>query len=413
MNPDRSLPSPGFPRLWRTAGLRRNVGFILACLLLAVRPTPATAARANASGGRSSPTAIGRPAMPVLNSPMIGRFSNSDVAERNALTQLDRLASLPGQGYDIVPPEHANPSPGGPLPGYQIVRLGRGHLNRLCLAATIAGTKGLMMLDTGANTSSLSDATYRSLLLDSAYKLPAGLPRSVNLNGTSVPLAEAPNFFVGKSNLGAVPVSVIPRRYLFDSSPRDGAGRSYDGLIGENILRHYNAIVDCGRLVLYLNLDPARKANLSSSFVRNGWTRVPMSDAGNDFTVPCVLRGHRFRLIVDTGSPFTNLDRNLLSAAQIESRDLDVSGGLIATDSRKAGLVDLDQMQIGDYTVTNVHMTATTQSLADFDRSPASRILEPIVGLLGGDTLAGNNAVVDIGNKALYLKHSGGKVASR
>ena len=346
--------------------------------------------------------------MPQLNSPGLGRLSSSDVAERNALAQLERLSDIPGRGYEIVPPDHQDQAPGGPLPGYQIVRLGRGHNNRLCLAGTVSGIKGLMMLDTGANTSVLSDVTYHALLSNASYNLPAGLPRAVNLNGTSTPLAEAPNFYVGKSNLGAVPVCLVPRRYLFDPSPLDAKGRLYDGLMGENILRRYSAVVDCGRLMLYLNLNPAKKVNLSSSFVHHGWTRVSMSETGHDFTVPCVLSGHKFRLIVDTGAPFTNLDRNLLAAAQIDSRDLGVRSGLMGTEARQAGLVNLDQLQIGDYTATGVHMTTTSQSLAMFDRSHDSQGGGPIVGLLGGDTLASNGAVVDIGNKALFLRHAGG-----
>ncbi len=302
--------------------------------------------------------------------------------------------------------------PAGPLPGYQLVRLGRGHNNRLCLASTVNDIKGLMMVDTGANNTALSDGTYHSLLFNAAHKLPSGLPRAYQLNGTNIPLAEAPDFRVGRSNLGAVPVALVPRHYLFDTTSLEGKGRFYDGLLGENILRHYGAIIDCGRLMLYLDIDPARKLNLSSSFMRHGWTRISMIDTGSHFAVPCVLNGHKFRLIVDTGAPFTNLDRHLLAAAQIGSHDLSVrGGGLIGTEAQQVGLVDLDHLQIGDYTATGVHMTTTSQSLAAFGGRHDNLAGGPIVGLLGGDVLANNGAVIDIGNKALYLKHIEGKVS--
>ena len=342
---------------------------------------------------------------PGFGSPSAGNPFNSQIANRNTEAQLDRLA-LPSEGnYDIVPPVHPDPT-GGPLPGYQVIPLGRGHYNRLCLAGTVAGTKGLMMLDTGASTTALSEATYRSLSLEAAYKLPAGLPRAVELNGTRISLAEAPNFYVGKSNLGAVPVPLIPGRYLFDANPQGGEGRRYDGLLGENILRHYNALIDCGRLVLYLDIDPAKKLNLSSAFVRQGWTRIPMTNTGSHYTVPCVLNGHPYRLVVDTGSPFTNLDRNVLTAAGITSHDLPARGGLIGTEASQAGLVDLDHLQIGGYTVTGAHMTTTPQSLAAFGGSRGHSSDAPIVGLLGGDTLANNRAVIDLGSQALFLKHT-------
>ncbi len=397
MNPGFSLLSPPAPRPRRRCR-RWDAACILACLLATAHPVPAVAAPRAVSGAARSPSqVIGLPSAPRLGLSTSGHLSNADVAALDSLARLDRLNTSATQNYDIVPPAHPV-IPAGTLPGYQIVRLGRGHNNRLCLAATIAGTKGLLMLDTGLNNTVLSNATYQSLLLNSSYTLPAGLPRTVNLNGLRAPLAEAPNFYVGKSDLGAVPVSLVPRRYLSD------AGRLYDGLLGENILRHYNALIDCARLMLYLDIDPARKLNQSRSFVRHGWTRVPMSDTGSHFTVPCVLNGHEFRLVVDTGAPFTNLDRNLLAAAQIGSHDLPVRSGLIGMETQQAGLVDLDRLQIGDYLATNVHMTTTAQSLAAFGGPHDHSTGGPIVGLLGGDILASNGAVIDIGNRLLYLK---------
>ena len=309
------------------------------------------------------------------------------------------------QSYDIVPPADGNRAVKGPIPGYQIVGLGRGHNNRLCFAATIAGVKGLMMVDTGLQATVLNGTTYRSLLLGAARTLPAGLPLTVSLNGTRIPLAEAPDFRVGPSNLGAVPVGLLPRLYLSDPGRGGANGQTYDGLVGENILRHYNAVVDCARLRLYLNLDPARKLALNTSFERAGWTRVPMTDTGRHFLVPCVVNGRSYRLVVDTGAPFTTLDLNLLNAAQVGSRELGVRNGMLAASAEKLSLVDLDHLQIGGYTATETHLTATAQSLKAFEGARDNAPDQPILGLLGGDILASNRAVVDIGSRMLYLKH--------
>ena len=391
----------------RHTALCRAAFLVVGCL--AASPSCLAAGRsaavaAAAGRGNSSPV-ISQPVTPRFASPSNGQFTDSDVSQLNFQSQLNRLSNASAQSYDIVPPAQPTPIPNSSLPGYQVVRLGRAHNNRLLLTGTVAGTKGLLMLDTGANNTALGDATYHSLLLNASYTLPDDVPRTVSLNGTRTPLAEAPDFYVGQSNLGAVPVSLIPRRYLSDPGPAGSQGRTFDGLLGENILRHYHAMIDCARLVLYLDIDPARKLNLASSFARHGWTRVPMSDSGKDFTVPCTLNGHAYRLIVDTGAPFTNLDRNLLTAAGVGSRDLPIRTGLIGTEAVPVGLVDLDQLQIGGYAATGVHMIATTQSLVAFSRrdDPSAA---PIVGLLGGDLLAKNGAIIDIGNKALYLKRA-------
>ncbi|MBE7213097.1 MAG: aspartyl protease family protein [Gluconacetobacter diazotrophicus] len=370
------------------------VGSLLAaaCPLSAVARPVASSARASSAPRATAP-------IPVTRQPL--SFS----ADRDSLSTTDRLSIDMAQSYDIVPPADGNRGVKGPIPGYQIVGLGRGRNNRLCFAATVNGVKGLMMVDTGAQATVLNATTYRPLLSEAARALPAGLPRAVTLNGTRLPLAEAPDFHVGPANLGAVPVCMVPDRYLTDAGRGGEQGRVYDGLVGENVLRHYNAVIDCARLGLYLNLDPARKLAMAASFERAGWTRVPMTDTGHHFLVPCVVNGRRFRLVVDTGAPFTNLDLDLLKAAQVGSRTLGVRGGLLASSTEEVSLVDLDRLQIGGYTATGVHMTATARSLQAFGGAHDNAPDQPILGLLGGDILASNRAVVDLGGRMLYLKH--------
>ncbi len=374
----------------------RYVALIAASLLASVYPSPA-ASRSGGSGGRVS--------LPHVTTPIPTNQQTSGLTSRDSLSTSDRLSIDLEPSYDIVPPANGNRAVKGPIPGYQVVGLGRGNNNRLCFAATIAGVKGLMMVDTGLQATVLNGTTYRPLLAAAARALPAGLPRAVSLNGTRIPLAEAPDFRVGPSNLGAVPVGLLPSLYLSDPGRGGAKGRVYDGLLGENVLRHYNAVIDCARLRLYLNLDPARKLALPASFERAGWTRVPMNDTGHHFLVPCVVNGHPFRLVVDTGAPFTNLDLNLLNAAQISSHDLGVRSGLLAASAEKLSLVDLDRLQIGGYTATEIHLTATAQSLKAFGGARDNAPDQPILGLLGGDILASNSAVVDIGGRMLYLKH--------
>ena len=396
------MKTPSCSLLISRSSCHRNrcIAFVAAGLLAGASLSSA-ASRSAGSSARAS--------LPPVTAPVSIRQPTSIPANRDTLSTADRLSIDLAQSYDIVPPADGNRGVKGPIPGYQIVGLGRERNNRLCFAATIAGVKGLMMVDTGLQTTVLNDTTYRPLLPAAAHALPAGLPRTVSLNGTRIPLAEAPDLRVGPANLGAVPVCMVPGRDLTDPGRGGASGQVYDGLVGENVLRHYNAVIDCARLGLYLNLDPTRKLALPASFERAGWTRVPMIDTGHQFLVPCVVNGHRFRLVVDTGAPFTNLDLNLLNAAQVPSHVLGVRSGLLAASTEQVSLVDLDRLQIGGYTATGVHLTATAQSLKAFGGARDNAPDQPILGLLGGDILASNRAVVDFGGRMLYLKHSGAR----
>ena len=293
------------------------------------------------------------------------------------------------------------------LPGYEIVPLGRGSLNRLRLAATIEGTKGLLVLDTGAGGTFLSQAKYSSLLPGGDRQLPAGVPKDAGFNGIRVPVGYARDFHIGNANLGSLPLKIVPQRYLYDAkllyAPQSDT--QYDGYLGEDILRHYNAIVDVGRLALYLNMDPKRRTNPGRGLVAAGWTRIPMTASHGDFTVECVLGTKKFRLFVDTGSPFTVLDERVVRSSQAAVADIPMKGGVVATRAREMGMVMTNSLSIGSYTATGVHLVSEAGLQSSMGISSEAAV--PLGGLLGGDILARNNAMIDIGNQALYLKPPG------
>ena len=287
---------------------------------------------------------------------------------------------------------HAAPAPNS-LPGYVIVPLGRGHTNRLCLAVTVSGIKGLAMLDTGASGTALSDSTFHGLLTSGA-KLPAGVPKTSTINGLSAPVVMASDFKVSDITIGSFPVRLAPKRYLYNSAIGSGGDRTYDLLLGEEFLRHFRAVVDCGRLALYLNTDPAKHLSLTSAFTSGGWTRVPMTDLGNDFTVPCSLNGHTFRLIVDTGAGFSVVNHGQVNAMGLEGRDIPgFHSGLIGTAAKTSGVATIDGLQIGGYVATTTHMITTDEDFTRFAPAHDESQDGTLAGLLGPDLLASNGAI--------------------
>ena len=61
-------------------------------------------------------------------------------------------------------------------------------------------------------------------------------------------------------------------------------------------------------------------------------------------------------------------------------------------------------MGIGKYVAPTIHMVSTPQTFTAFGGPHDESKEGAIAGLLGGDALAANNAVVDVGNKVLYLR---------
>ena len=296
------------------------------------------------------------------------------------------------------------------LAGYEIIRLGRGHNNRLDFAATIDGVKGLVVVDTGASTTVLSAGKYGFLLRNGAVK-PANVPATVPVNGMRAPVGIARDVQLGSVHHANVAFPLLPQRYLYDRLDIAASDRQYDGYLGENILRGYNAVLDCGRLALYLNTDPRRKLDLGNALTRSGWTQIPMTNSGSNFTVPCTLAGHSYRLLVDTGAPFTVLDSSELQAKSIPQADLPMHGSVMGFLPARQYLVKADTLQIGGYVASGVHLVSNEGLHRAFISYKTAADLPPIVGLLGGDILGTNGAMIDIGNHNLYLKHPGGSAA--
>ena len=170
-------------------------------------------------------------------------------------------------------------------------------------------------------------------------------------------------------------------------------------------MRRFQAVIDCGRLALYLNTVPTKRLNLGPALVQAGWTRVPMSNLHNDFVVPCVINGHHFRMLVDTGSPFAVMDRGMLAGAQVAAADIPLRGGVVGTVAANMGFVKLPTVNFGDYQVTNLQVVADPSSSRHFQDEKNDQAAGKVLGLLGGSFLAANGAIIDVGGGTLYLKH--------
>ena len=306
----------------------------------------------------------------------------------------------------LASPPSGQPSAAHPLAGYEIIRLGQGHFNRLDFVATIDGVKGLLFVDTGATHTVLSAEKY-DFLLKNGVKRPPNVPASARFNGMSAPVAIAKDVELGSLHRTDVPFPLVRRQFLFDSLARLGYDRQFDGFLGENFLRGYNAILDCGRLALYLNTNPQQKLNPAKALIENGWTQVPMASVDIHFAVSCTLAGHPVRLLVDTGAPFTVFDSSAMQAAHIEQQELNLRAGIVGYIPSAEYAIKANTLQIGNYVASNLHLLSNAKLKEPLALAKVPANEAPVVGLLGGNTLCDNGAIIDIGNHYLYLKHTG------
>ena len=145
-----------------------------------------------------------------------------------------------------------------------------------------------------------------------------------------------------------------------------------------------------------------------------GWTAVPMTSTGHHhFTVACTVEDQAMRL-VDTGAGSTIFDKDAVHLrntmynssngnhlGHFASNHLEMrSFGLSTT----AYLAHLENWKVGPYSIQRsvVLSQATPAGLV----TGGSGGEAPVIGLLGAEVLAANNAIVDVAGSTLYLKPS-------
>lgn len=135
------------------------------------------------------------------------------------------------------------------------------------------------------------------------------------------------------------------------------------------------------------------------------------STSGRRFTVACTVSGKPVRLLVDTGANFTTFAPDIVPLSIIHARD---SGGgmshinsYAATSSMIGGdytlyPAEVDHWKIGNYEME--HSYIATHHFPPHSLDDESAGDGPMLGLLGAEIMAANNAIIDIAGSTLYLK---------
>ena len=180
-----------------------------------------------------------------------------------------------------------------------------------------------------------------------------------------------------------------------------------NGVLGAREMVKFGMIIDCTRQMLYINPNGASSAvsqSLAGFLVGHGFTKIPMRlNANNHFDVEGALNGHQSRLIIDTGSANTLIDTQVAvksgtGVTALAGYGAGGAGNLVEGVNRTG----VKELAIGNFKLANAEVVVAHVS-GDILLSKSTA--ESNAGVLGQDYLATNFAVIDMGGKALYLRH--------
>lgn len=302
------------------------------------------------------------------------------------------------------------------IPGYAVVPLTpQKYNNQATIRVKINGQPALLILDTGAGSSLLDSGFYKGTRSKTANvspeELPAGVPRQITGNGVKADVAYV-QMEAGGSDLGKGPMAIMDLSQMFGQYNNYYRRGAVSGLFGEDVLRHYAAIIDWRRRGVYFNLDPAKRMkNLGRELVASGWTAIPMESTNSkNFTVPCTVNGKAVKLLVDTGAGFTTFQPGVVPLTMIYNRDTGSSMAHLASTDGISSMIggdatshpaEIDHWKIGDYEIDHSYVSVHRLPKALGDESTGGA---PMLGMLGAEVLSANNAIIDIAGSTLYLK---------
>jgi predicted aspartyl protease len=294
-------------------------------------------------------------------------------------------------------------------------KLERRYGNHLFVPVSINNRPGTLMIDTGSpntlidrnsvNTFGLTvektDTNVGGLFGRSWERFGASKVKSLGMGNcivTNVPVAITDLSGMNEEHGGAATGSHIA----------DHKALSHlNGVLGAREMVKFGMIIDCTRQMLFINPNGASSAvsqNLASFLTGRGFTRIPMRlNANHHFDVEGALNGHATRFLVDTGSANTLIDtqaavRSGTGVTALAGYGAGGAGNLVEGVNRTG----VKELAIGNFKLANSEVVVAHVS-GDILLSKSA--VESNAGVLGQDYLSTNFAVIDMGGKALYLRH--------
>ena len=303
------------------------------------------------------------------------------------------------------------------IPGYVVLPLvPMIHTNQATVRVALNGRRTMLLLDTGATTTLLDTKFYQGARSKSVTIKKEDLPpelQKVNANGEHAEIGYIESFTAGSTDFAKGPVVVADLTRSMGAYNAAHTATAVGGLLGEDFLHKYAAIIDWRRRGVYLNTDPSKRMKLGAGLSAAGWTAIPMAPTDSrHFTVQSTVSGKPVRLVVDTGAQFTTFKEGVVPLTIIYNRDTGPSMERLMSTSSTMSMIGLDSTmhparvehwKIGDYEIASANVAISKFPLGLLAQHSAGD--GPILGVLGAEQLALNNAILDIGGPTLYLKH--------
>lgn len=131
-----------------------------------------------------------------------------------------------------------------------------------------------------------------------------------------------------------------------------------------------------------------------------------LHEDGFHLLVEVVVYGKTFKAVLDTGASKTVFDKTIL-LEHISEEDLLLSDKLstgLGTNTMESFTIRITDFLIGNFHITELE--ATVLDLSSINHAYETMEFQKVIGVIGGDILMKNRAVINYGNLTLSLLES-------
>jgi Aspartyl protease len=286
-----------------------------------------------------------------------------------------------------------------------VIQASLGSNNHLVVPVSInGGEKPWWIVDTGAPISVISREQAASTGLQ-RIDSGSGMPAAPIVESHRVKVLYAASMVSEGFDFGGEELAVLGRGTTLSESTRTKNKSDFRpaGIIGLHTLAKYGAVINCRVRQIFLNPAGGGLPLPREGYEKMGFVYIPL-DFTTDHHIEAVgtIGSNNYSFLIDTGSEFTFIAADIQRQEHIPFYDR--QGILLGIhDFNKATISSgsLPNFRLGDCSLNR-----TAVGFVDLNLR-ISGLSQPFAGLIGADILYYHSAIIDVGNRALYLKPQG------
>jgi predicted aspartyl protease len=282
-----------------------------------------------------------------------------------------------------------------------VIQAIRGDQNHLFVPVSINLQKqSWWLVDTGAPISTISEAAARRAFLQRP-EITAKIPSSVRVEGREREVVVARKIVSEGFDFGEEPMAVLRLEALeHERMRRVSQSFSNGGILGLPILKKYGALINCRTKQIFLNRNGGPLPVHRSAYEQMGFTYIPIKiTPENHVEALGTIGTGEYSFLIDTGASATLVLASIREKERVpfyNERTTLVGVHDFNNPIVTSGL--LRSFRLGNHDLSNSFV-----GFADLNLSQ-SEFTRPLGGIIGAEILWDHHAIIDLGNRALYLK---------